>query len=625
MQHSVKAKLLLPLILVLGVFLITLVFFGYRQMSSAILSQEQVSYHNIENIIRNDLEAIFISTRMGLTSVVNMPEVQQAFAQRKREELLRLTAPIFEQAKKDGIEQFQFHLPPATSFLRLHQKEKYGDDLSAFRTTVLQSNQGKKVVAGLEEGRGGYGFRVVMPVFFQGNHIGSAEYGMGFNSNILTRWKKQCGGEFFMYPYASSGVAWQEVDKSKPLVGTVENDQFKIDDSMINKAMSNRGVYAAHVNGGTHAVLIIPVYDFSGQPISYVKANLDRTEVLQQLNKVLLDSIIHLMLTVIIVSLIMFWLIKRTLKPLENIAENMAVVASGDLTKELNLHGNDEVAKLGQSFNTMLTDFRQVIGETHLVIGELTHSSKSLSMAMEETSGSLEEATEQVESLAYSLKELDVTAQNAVGYSQQTTAVAEEGQQIVQQAIKQACVLDSMVAGLAMETGGLSNKIEEINKFVQLISDLADQTNLLALNAAIESAQAGEHGRGFAVVAQEVRKLADRSSQAAQDVKQIIWEVTEQSQNVMFNMNEGLKEVQASHRLINETGEKFKKIKEYIESMVQQTQSVSLAGSQATASGLEIAAAIQQQSAAIQQITTSASLLDQMAENLKQQMRKFTY
>ncbi|WP_238472883.1 cache domain-containing protein [Desulforamulus profundi] len=268
MLQSVKTKLLVPLVILVSISLVTLVTLSYRQMRDAILDQEQVGYRNIESIVRNDLEAVFTSARMGLTGIIHMPDIQQAFAERNREELLRLTAPIFEQAKRDGIEQIQFHLPPATSFLRLHQPKKFGDDLSSFRATVMQSNKEKKLVAGLEEGRGGYGFRVVAPVFYQGEHIGSAEYGMGFNPKLLARWKEQCGGEFFMYPYASSGVAWQKVDKNKPLAGTSERDPLAVDAGEVKKAMSGKGVHSVYLNNAAAAVLIIPVYDYSGVPIS---------------------------------------------------------------------------------------------------------------------------------------------------------------------------------------------------------------------------------------------------------------------------------------------------------------------------------------------------------------------
>ncbi|MEW6064044.1 MAG: methyl-accepting chemotaxis protein [Bacillota bacterium] len=623
MLQSVKTKLLVPLVILVSISLVTLVTLSYRQMRDAILDQEQVGYRNIESIVRNDLEAVFTSARMGLTGIIHMPDIQQAFAERNREELLRLTAPIFEQAKRDGIEQIQFHLPPATSFLRLHQPKKFGDDLSSFRATVMQSNKEKKLVAGLEEGRGGYGFRVVAPVFYQGEHIGSAEYGMGFNPKLLARWKEQCGGEFFMYPYASSGVAWQKVDKNKPLAGTSERDPLAVDAGEVKKAMSGKGVHSVYLNNAAAAVLIIPVYDYSGVPISYVKANLDRTGILKQLDNVLRDSAIHLVLSLLVLGVILFALIGKILGPLNRISENMAIVAQGDLTRDFHVQGNDEVARLGHSFNTMLHNFRQLMGQTCKVARQLIDSSKSLNMSSEETSVSVHEANHQVEKLASSLKELGGIAQHAANYSHEASQAAGEGQQVVLQTVRQMRILHAMVENLAEDTGGLGHKIEDINKFVQLIGDIAEQTNLLALNAAIEAARAGEHGRGFSVVAQEVRKLADRSNQAAKDVKKIIEEITEQSQNVIYSMSEGLNEVKTGHNLIDETGEKFHHIKSLLDSLVEQSRAVAAACSQATDSSSEIAAAVQQQSAAVQQVASSAGVLDQLAQDLQEHIGKF--
>lgn len=623
MLHSIKTKLLVPLLVLVSISLITLVTLGYQQMRDAILNQEQVGYRNIESIVRNDLEAVFTSARMGLTGMIHMPDIQKAFAERNREELMRLTAPIFEQAKGDGIEQIQFHLPPATSFLRLHQPKKYGDDLSSFRATVVKSNKEKKLVAGLEEGRGGYGFRVVAPVFYQGEHMGSAEYGMGLDPKLLARWKEQCGGEFFMYPYASSGVAWQKVDINKPLAGTTDQDPLQVPAREVKKAMKEKGVHTVYLSKGAAAVLIIPLYDFSGIPISYVKVNLDRSMVLNQLDNVLQDSTIHLILSLLMIAVILFVLTGKVLAPLDRIAENMVVVAQGDLTRNFPVQGNDEVARLGHSFNTMLQNFRQLMGQTCTVTKQLLDSSKSLNMSSEETSASVQEANGQVEKLAFSLKELGFTSEKAANYSHEASQAAGEGQQVVQQAVRQMRGLHAMVEKLAGETGGLGHKIKDINQFVQLIGDIAEQTNLLALNAAIEAARAGEHGRGFSVVAQEVRKLADRSSQAAQDVKKIIEDVTEQSQGVIYSMNKGLNEVKTGHDLMDKTGEKFNQIKLLVDSLVEQSQSVAAACSQATGSSSEIAAAVQQQSAAVQQVASSAGVLEQLAQDLQKHMSKF--
>ncbi|AEG59455.1 methyl-accepting chemotaxis protein [Desulforamulus ruminis] len=623
MFQSIRTKMLVPLVILVCVSLVALVLSGYRQMRTAILEQEQVQYRNIESLIRNDLEAVFTSTRMGLASVTAMPGIQEAFAKREREKLLTLTSGVFEQAKKDGIEQFQFHLPPAVSFLRLHQQDKYGDDLSSFRNTVVQCNQSQKVVAGLEEGRGGYGFRVVAPVFYQGQHVGSVEYGMGFNAELLARWKKQLGGDFFMYPYASSGVAWAKVDQSKPLAGTAARDGLTVSPQIIKEAMAGKNYHAVYMADASAVAVIIPVFDYSGKPISYVKANLDRTQVLGQLQGVLRDSLLLLILSILVMAAVMYFVTGKALKPLVWISEEVSLIARGDLTRNFNFKGKDEIAALGQALNTMLSNFRQLIGETRSVSDQLEESSKSLTQSSEETSSAVQEVTTQVTQLAGSLEELGTIARDAAGYSGQASQAAQEGQQAVGQTTEQMNLLHTMMEGLALETGGLGQRIGDIEKFVQLIGEIAEQTNLLALNAAIESARAGEQGRGFAVVAQEIRQLADRSNLAAEDVKAIILEIGKQSEGVIRKMNEGLKEVRSGHRLIDQTGEKFSRIKETVDLLVEQSAAVAEASAQATASGSEIAAATEQQLASIQQVTVAAGLLEQLACNLHQHIGKF--
>ncbi|MBF0539554.1 MAG: hypothetical protein HQL03_15010, partial [Nitrospirae bacterium] len=116
---------------------------------------------------------------LAMELLLQNKEVTTAFAQGNREELKGLLLGYFNEKLKTkyGIVQFQFHLPVATSFLRLHQPSKYGDDLSSFRHTVVNVNTQKRPVIGLEVGRGELGLRVVYPVEVDGRHVGSAEFG----------------------------------------------------------------------------------------------------------------------------------------------------------------------------------------------------------------------------------------------------------------------------------------------------------------------------------------------------------------------------------------------------------------------------------------------------------------
>jgi methyl-accepting chemotaxis protein len=137
--------------------------------------------------------------------VADMPNVQQAFAEADRQQLTELLDKPFEHLKKQyGVVQFQFHTPPATSFLRLHDLSKYGDDLSKIRKTVLEANQMQKSISGLEVGVAGLGMRSVAPVSFDGRHIGTLEFGLSFGQAFFDAFKQKHQVDIAMYLFQSS-------------------------------------------------------------------------------------------------------------------------------------------------------------------------------------------------------------------------------------------------------------------------------------------------------------------------------------------------------------------------------------------------------------------------------------
>ncbi|MGY3031344.1 hypothetical protein ACVIIV_000514 [Bradyrhizobium sp. USDA 4354] len=124
------------------------------------------------------------------TVVAAMPATQDAMAKQDRNALVTLFGPVFAATKSEyGVEQFQFHMAPATSFLRVHQPAKFGDDLSGFRKTVVAANQDRKVVVGLEGGVAGLGIRGVVPIAQGAKHLGSVEFGLTFAQSFLDDFK----------------------------------------------------------------------------------------------------------------------------------------------------------------------------------------------------------------------------------------------------------------------------------------------------------------------------------------------------------------------------------------------------------------------------------------------------
>ena len=128
------------------------------------------------------------------TLVANSPVVQQAMAIEDRQQLTELLHPAFLVLKNDfSVRQFQLHTPPATSMLRLHKLKKFGDDLSSFRQTVIEANQQKKRIRGIEKGVAGLGIRGISPISLGSQHLGTVEFGMSLGQAFIDQFKQQNG------------------------------------------------------------------------------------------------------------------------------------------------------------------------------------------------------------------------------------------------------------------------------------------------------------------------------------------------------------------------------------------------------------------------------------------------
>ena len=152
------------------------------------------------------------------------------------------------------------------------------------------------------------------------------------------------------------------------------------------------------------------------------------------------------------------------------------------------------------------------------------------------------------------------TLDDATSRIHATNTAAKEGETNVGKAVDQMQLIESSVSESAKVISELGEESDKIGKIVETISGIADQTNLLALNAAIEAARAGEHGRGFAVVADEVRKLAEGSSDAAHEISELIGSIQDKSQNAVKAMQAGVERVQSGTEAVDNARKTFREI-----------------------------------------------------------------
>jgi methyl-accepting chemotaxis protein len=264
---------------------------------------------------------------------------------------------------------------------------------------------------------------------------------------------------------------------------------------------------------------------------------------------------------------------------LEEFTEAMRRLADGDLTTQIDRQFSGRFAELGQGINDTMIRLSDVVAtiqgtarDISSAAREISAGSSDLAKRTEEEAASLEETAATTEQLAASVKQTADSSRSATGLSAKARDVASGGGQIVQDAVA------------AMERiEGASRKISDI---IGVIDDIAFQTNLLALNAAVEAARAGEAGKGFAVVASEVRTLAQRSGQAAKDIKGLIISSAEQ-------VSEGV-------RLVHETG---KSLEDIVAASNQVAETVSM-----------ISSATAEQANGIEEMSQTVARVDEMTQ-----------
>ena len=617
--RSIKGKLIIPVGLLVFLLVTTFLIKAYHNESEEFLkgkrSHLEAEYRQFLRLIQDTVITSYSMAEL----VAYMPEVQKALAEKDRQRLLELTLPIYRAARdKLSIKQFQFHLPPATSFLRLHKVQKHGDDLSSFRFTVLEANQEKKPKFGIEKGRFGLGLRGVAPVSYWGKHIGTVEFGRDLNDSLLNQLKQH--NKFDVTVIIPDGDGFKIQAKTGDT--TVSPNIY----STLRKVMATGLPEIKTVTKDNHRLLTFfgPLQDFSGKTVGLVLIPNDITAHVQQMRKTFFIYMGSGALLILLILSVVYFIVEHLInRPIKDMIEVFKKAGNGDLKDRVKINKNDEMAELGKGFNDFLDKIQQMLKEIADSSKNLASSSNDLFSISQTMSSSADETSEKSNTVATAAEEMTSNMTSVAASMEQASnnvsivATATEEMisminEIAQNTEKARSITSEAVSeakSASDKVDALGNAAHKIGKVTETITEISEQTNLLALNATIEAARAGEAGKGFAVVANEIKELARQTAEATGEIKNRITNIQDSTEGTVT-------QIEQITKVVNDVNEIVSTIATAVEEQSVTTREISDNVAQASQGIAEVTENVAQSSTVSGEIARDIAEVDQSAKEI---------
>lgn len=397
----------------------------------------------------------------------------------------------------------------------------------------------------------------------------------------------------------------------------------------------------------------------------FVASSIPESEVLAIVNDLMTLMIIVTVLSLIIAAIVSYVIGRSITKPIKVIVEATEQIKGGDFTTVVEIKTNDETKILADGLNSMTSSVKGLIQEAKHVAIDMVDSAGNLAAMSEETNATVDQVAVTIQEITKGTQETASDAETGASIanairrqfvtlmesSNQMKANAESAKEMNQTGLVSLNILrdksnEANDSNIRVKDAiyNLDKRTSTITEIIEAITSIAEQTNLLALNASIEAARAGEAGRGFAVVAEEIRKLAESSSEAADEIRTIISDIQEESKSTVSIMEEVSEMSNHQNAALIDVDEAFKKIYDSVENISGQIQSVteelegldnsknklieavdniSAISEETAAATEEVERSMDEQTKAVEQVASNAEKLNELSSELNSKIEIF--